>query len=62
MAHLLTPADRFYAPESIKNDIRIFLAAIENDPINTKVISRNMGVPDISQSDFIEIIKMVYDL
>lgn len=25
-------------------------------------ISRNMGVPDISQSDFIEIIKMVYDL
>ena len=62
MAHLLTSSDRFDAPEGIKNDIRAFLVAIESDPINTKVISRNMGVFDIPQSDFIDIIKMVYDL
>ncbi len=62
MVHLITPADRFEASETIKDDIRTFLAAIENDPINTKVISKNMGVPDIPQSDFIEIIRTVYSL
>ena len=62
MVHLITPADRFEASETIKDDIRTFLAAIENDPINTKVISKHMGVPDIPQSDFIEIIRTVYSL
>lgn len=62
MAYLLTPADNFTTPESIRNDIRLFLAAIESDPINTKAISRNMGMPEITQQQFIEIIKSAYSL
>ena len=62
MAYLMTPEDRFIAPESIRNDIRQFLAAIENDPINTKAISKNMGLPEITQAQFIEIIKNAYSL
>lgn len=62
MAYLLTPEDRFVTPESILNDIRLFLTAIEGDPINTKAISKNMGVPEITQNQFIEIIKNTYSL
>lgn len=62
MAYLLTTADNFTTPESIRNDIRLFLAAIESDPINTKAISRNMGMPEITQQQFIEIIKSAYSL
>lgn len=62
IAHILTPEDRFVAPESIKRDIDAFLMAIENDPINTKAISKFMGVPEIPQAQFIEIIKMTYGL
>ena len=62
MAYLITPEDRFVAPLSIRNDIRKFLAAIENDPINTKAIAKNMGLPEITQDQFIEIIKNAYSL
>lgn len=62
MAYLLTPSDNFSAPESIRNDIKHFLSAIESDPINTKAISRNMGVPEITQQQFIKIIKNAYSL
>ena len=62
MAYLITPEDRFVAPLSIRNDIRQFLAAIENDPINTKAIAKNMGLPEITQDQFIEIIKNAYSL
>lgn len=62
MAYLLTPEDRFVAPESIRNDIRQFLTAIENDPINTKAIAKNMGLPEITQNQFMEIIRKAYSL
>lgn len=62
MAYLLTPGDRFAAPERICDDIRQFLNAIEVDRINTKAISRNMGLPEITQERFIEIIKKTYSL
>lgn len=62
MAYLLTPDDNFATPESIRNDIRLFLVAIESDPINTKAISHNMGMPEITQQQFIEIIKNAYSL
>ena len=62
MAFLLTPEDSFDAPETIKEDIRRFLAAIESDPINTRAISRNMGLPEITQSQLVEIIKNSYGL
>lgn len=62
MTYLLTPEDRFVAPESIRNDIRQFLATIENDPIYTKAISKNMGLPEITQDQFIKIIKNAYSL
>lgn len=62
IAHILTPRDRFSAPESIKSDISAFLHAIENDPINTKAISKFPGVPEITQSQIIEIIKTAYQL
>lgn len=62
MVYLLTPEDKFSAPEGIKNNIRQFLTAIETDPINTKAISKNMGVPEITQDQFVEIIKTTYSL
>lgn len=62
MVYLMTPEDRFIAPENIRNDIRQFLAAIEKDRINTKAISKNMGLPEITQDQFIEIIKNAYTL
>lgn len=62
MAFLLTPQDQFIASEVIKEDIRRFLKEIENDPINTKVISRNMGLPEITQIQFIDIIRKTYGL
>lgn len=62
MAFLLTPEDRFEAPERIKEDIRSFISALTNDPINTKAISKNMGLPEISQSDFIIMLQQAYNL
>lgn len=62
MVYLLTPEDHFEAPESIRQDISRFLTAIERDPINTKAISKNMGVPEITQEQFIEIIRSAYSL
>lgn len=62
MVYLLTPEDRFVAPESIRHDIRRFLSVVESDPINTKAISRNMGVSEITQDQFIEIIRNAYSL
>lgn len=62
MAHILTSEDRFIAPEAIRRDIVAFLKAIENDPINTKAISKFMGVPEIPQDQFIERIKRAYGL
>ncbi len=62
MAHILTPEDRFMAPDVIKADIVTFLQAIEKDPINTKAISKSMGVPEITQSRFVEIIKAAYGI
>ena len=56
IAHILTPEDRFTAPEAIKKDISVFLRTIESDPVNTKVISRFMGVPELTQEQFAEII------
>lgn len=62
MVYLLTPEDHFEAPESIRQDINRFLTAIKRDPINTKAISKNMGVPEITQEQFVEIIRTVYTL
>lgn len=62
IAHILTAEDHFTAPEVIKKDIIAFLQAIDSDPINTKAISKFMGVPEISQSQFVEIIKAAYNL
>lgn len=62
MSFLLTPEDRLFASETIKEDIRRFILAIENDPINTKAISRNMGLPEITQDQFVEIIRNTYRL
>ncbi len=62
MAFLLTPEDRFDAPENIKQDIREFLDTIPHDPINTRAISKNMGLPEITQSQFINILKETYNL
>lgn len=62
MAHVLTPEDKFEAPVTIKQDIQTFLEAIADDPINTKAISKFMGVPEITQPQFVEIIKTAYNL
>ena len=62
ISFLLTPQDQFIASEAIKEDIRQFLKEIENDPINTKAISRNMGLPEITQTQFIDIIRNTYGL
>ena len=62
IAHILTGADRFTAPESIKKDIEAFLSAIESDPINTKAISKFMGVVEMTQTRFVEIIRTAYGL
>lgn len=62
MVYLLTQEDHFEAPESIRQDISRFLTAIESDQINTKAISKNMGVPEITQDQFIEIIRSAYSL
>lgn len=62
MAFLLTPQDQFIASEAIKEDIRQFLKEIENDPINTKAISRSMRLPEITQNQFIDIIRKTYGL
>lgn len=62
MFFLITPEDKFDAPEKIKDDIRSFIGAITNDPINTKAISRHMRLPEISQSDFINILSNTYNL
>lgn len=62
MVHILTLEDRFDAPEIIRQDIQIFLEAIAADPINTKAISKFMGVPEITQTRFVEIIKTAYNL
>lgn len=62
IVHILTPADRFSAPDSIKKDILAFLQKIENDPINTKAISQFMRVPEITQKQFVEILRTAYSL
>ncbi len=62
MALLLTPEDHFSAPEVIKEDIKDFLKAIENDPINTKAIAKHMEVPEMTQPQFIDIIRETYGL
>lgn len=62
IAHILTPADHFSAPDSIKKDILAFLQKIENDPINTKAISQFMRVPEITQEKFVEILRIAYSL
>lgn len=62
MGFLLTTEDRFDAPEVIKADIRRFIAAIENDSINTRAISRHMDLPEITQTDFIRILSDAYNL
>ena len=63
MMHLLTPQDHFVAQGTIlEMIIRLFLLAIENNPINPKAISRNMGMPEITQQQFVEGIKNAYSL
>lgn len=62
MVHTLTPQDHFIAKESMKDDIASFLQALEKDSINTKAISKFMGVTEITQTRFIEIIKTTYGL
>lgn len=62
MAQLITPSDRYETPEIIKEDMRAFLFAIETDPINTKAISKHMGLPEMSQTDFVNILKAAYNL
>lgn len=62
MGFLLTAQDSFYVSDVIKADILHFIKAIENDPINTRAISKFMGLPEMAQEEFVEIISRAYGL
>ncbi len=62
MSFLIAPEDKYMASDTIKDDIRSFLEALDSDSINTKVISRNMGLPELTQAQFSEIIKKAYNI
>ena len=49
-------------PETIANDMRLFIRTIADYPINTKNISNYMGVAEINQRDFILKLEKVFNL
>jgi hypothetical protein len=62
LALLLTGNDLLELSESIANDMRVFLDALENDPPDYKVIGKVMGIPDLDGQDVLNRIYKTYSL
>lgn len=62
VAFLFSGQERFAVSDAIKSDLNDFIAEIEADPVSTKALSKAMGVPEIPMSDFVRMIKNLFQL
>lgn len=54
--------DRFDAPEDLKADLMEFITRIQHESLDTKGISQNLKIEEISKVEFIEILFQAFQL
>lgn len=55
-------SDKFYAPDALKADLMEFINRIHKETLDTRGISQNLRVEEISKDDFIEILMQAFQL
>ena len=55
-------ADRINLTDTLKTDMRSFIETVRTHELNTKALSNNMGVAEISQADFLSKLATIFQL
>lgn len=63
LSYLLNPdVDHLELPLTIYSDMHEFITRLQDNPVNTKALSSYMGVGEIAQTEFVELLKRVFSL
>jgi hypothetical protein len=62
LAYLFVGDERFDVSDTIKQDLRLFVAALKDYPVNTKAIAKYMNLPELSQSEFEALLMDIFGL
>jgi len=62
LSYLFSDEERHELHSDIKNDLTDFLSQLDNDPIATKEIAKSMNIAEVTMPQFIQRIKIVFQL
>lgn len=62
LSFLFSGEERYEVSDSIKANLRDFIAELGTDPISTKAIAKAVGVVEVPMQDFIQKIKTLFQL
>jgi len=62
LSHLFSDEERHELPNDIKNDLTDFLSQLNADPITTKEITKSMEIAEVPMLQFIQRIKIIFQL
>jgi hypothetical protein len=62
LSYLFVGDERYTLSESLKADLRQFLLAIEENPINTSAIAKYMNLPEVQPTEFTNLLSTIFQL
>jgi hypothetical protein len=62
LSYLLVGDERYPISAAMKEDLRSFVQALGEYPINTAAIAKYMNLPELSQAEFIDLLSSIFEL
>jgi hypothetical protein len=62
LAYLFVGNEHYVVADEIKGDLRLFIDSVREHPINTNAIARYMNLPELSQTDFVDLLTTIFGL